>query len=209
MKMQFLLTLATFITFIIPVKAQLPKQILQSQPQNLQNITIPQDAAVIVYFPAGATVDVGQRQDFPLTVFLARPIHDYQGNVIVPENSLVTIILKPTDGGAKIIAQSVVVRGRIVPIRASSQMIPGTTITRKRANEKAVENGSVWGRIGGSTLSFINGGDPEQFDRGAMLGSAIGLISGLRSPENTRVVQIPQRSIYVLSLEAPFRLSTR
>jgi hypothetical protein len=65
------------------------------------------------------------------------------------------------------------------------------------------------GRIGGSTLGFISQGDPDQFDRGAMLGSAVGLISGLRSAENTRIVQIPQSSVYVLSLEAPIQLSTR
>jgi len=37
----------------------------------------------------------------------------------------------------------------------------------------------------------------------------MGLLSGLRSAENTRVVQIPQSSIYVLSLEAPITFSSR
>jgi hypothetical protein len=174
-----------------------------------QEINIPQDTAIIVSFPASVTVDVGQKKDYPLTVPLASPIQDSLGNVVAPENTPVTIILKPTDGGAKIIAQSLVVKGRIVSIKASSQMIPGTTITHMRANDKAVENGSVWGRIGGSTLGFISQGDPDQFDRGAMLGSAVGLISGLRSAENTRIVQIPQSSVYVLSLEAPIQLSAR
>ncbi|MEH2069246.1 MAG: hypothetical protein V7K47_13970 [Nostoc sp.] len=214
MKTQIFFSLACSISvlgsIILPASAQpVIIQPAQSAQAITQEINIPQDTAIIVSFPASITVDVGQKKDYPLTVPLASPIQDSQGNVIAAENTPVTIILKPTDGGAKIIAQSLVVKGRIVSIKASSQMIPGTTITHMRANDKAVENGSIWGRIGGSTLGFFSQGDPDQFDRGAMLGSAVGLISGLRSAENTRIVQIPQSSVYVLSLEAPIQLSAR
>ncbi|MBD2356548.1 hypothetical protein H6G41_18270 [Tolypothrix sp. FACHB-123] len=213
MKTQILLNLACSLSLLgavtVPAMAQQVPSV-PPQPQAIsQEITIPQDTAIIVSFPTPVTVDVGQKKDYPLTLPLASAIKDAQGNVVAPENTPVTIILKPTDGGAKIIAQSLVINGRIVSIKASSQMIPGTTITHKRANDKAVENGSVWGRITGSTLGFISNGDPEQFDRGAMLGSAIGLVSGLRSAENTRIVQIPQSSVYVLSLEAPIQFSGR
>ncbi|OUL24181.1 hypothetical protein BV378_19905 [Nostoc sp. RF31YmG] len=219
MKTQILLSLACSMSLLgaltVPASAQLvpsvsPQPTVQPQPQAVsQDLTIPQDTAIIVSFPASVTVDVGQKKDYPLTLPLASAIKDAQGNVVAPENTPVTIVLKPTDGGAKIVAQSLVINGRIVSIKASSQMIPGTTITQKRANDKAVENGSVWGRLTGSTLGFLSNGDPEQFDRGAMLGSAIGLVSGLRSAENTRIVQIPQSSVYVLSLEAPIQLSAR
>ncbi|MHC0061953.1 hypothetical protein ACWATR_03375 [Nostoc sp. UIC 10890] len=214
MKMQMLLSLACSISvlgsIILPANAQ-PVIIQPTQPNQAvnQEINIPQDTAIIVSFPASVTVDVGQKKDYPLTLPLASAIKDNQGNVVAPENTPVTITLKPIDGGAKIVAQSLVVNGRIISIKASSQIIPGTTITHMRANDKAVENGSVWGRIGGSTLGFFSQGDPEQFDRGAMLGSAVGIISGLRSAENTRIVQIPQSSVYVLSLEAPIQLSVR
>lgn len=213
MKSQILLSVACSLSLLgavtVPASAQ-PVPSVPPQPQAVsQDIIIPQDTAIIVSFPAPVTVDVGQKKDYPLTLPLASAIKDAQGNVVAPENTPVTIVLKPTDGGAKIVAQSLVINGRIVSIKASSQMIPGTTITHKRANDKAVENGSVWGRLTGSTLGFLSNGDPEQFDRGAMLGSAIGLVSGLRSAENTRIVQIPQSSVYVLSLEAPIQLSAR
>ncbi|MDZ7957499.1 MAG: hypothetical protein RMY34_06280 [Aulosira sp. DedQUE10] len=217
MKTQLLLSLACSLSLLgavtveasaQPVTTVPPQPTMQPQAAS-QDITIPQDTAIIVSFPASVTVDVGQKKDYPLTLPLANAIKDAQGNVVAPENTPVTIVLKPTDGGAKIVAQSLVINGRIVSIKASSQMIPGTTITQKRANDKAVENGSVWGRLTGSTLGFLSNGDPEQFDRGAMLGSAIGLVTGLRSAENTRIVQIPQSSVYVLSLEAPIQLSGR
>ncbi|MBD2450326.1 hypothetical protein H6G76_24840 [Nostoc sp. FACHB-152] len=213
MKTQTLFSIACSISLLgavtLPVNAQ-PVLTEPSQPQAVSSeIAIPQDTAIIVSFPAPVTVDVGQKKDYPLTVPLASAIKDAQGNVIASENTPVSIVLKPKEGGAKIVAQSLVINGRIVSIQASSQVIPGTTITHKRANEKAIENGSVWGRIGGSTFGFLNQGDPEQFDRGAMLGSAVGLVTGLRSAENTRVVQITQSSVYVLSLEAPISLSLR
>ncbi|MBD2210988.1 hypothetical protein H6G27_14000 [Nostoc linckia FACHB-104] len=217
MKTQMLLSLACSLSLLgavtVPASAQpttnaSPQATVQPQAAS-QDLTIPQDTAIIVSFPASITVDVGQKKDYPLTLPLASAIKDAQGNIVAPENTPVTIVLKPTEGGAKIVAQSLVINGRIVSIKASSQMIPGTTITQKRANDKAVENGSVWGRLTGSTLGFISNGDPEQFDRGAMLGSAIGLVTGLRSAENTRIVQIPQSSVYVLSLEAPIQLSGR
>jgi hypothetical protein len=213
MKTHLLLSLACSMSLLsavtLPTHAQ-QAPTLQPQPQATSSeISIPQDTAIIVSFPAPVTVDVGQKKDFPLTLPLASAIKDAQGNIVAPENTPVSIVLKPKEGGAKIVAQSLVINGRIVPIQASSQVIPGTTITHKRANDKAVENGAIWGRIGGSTLGFLGNGDPEQFDRGAMLGSAVGLISGLRSAENTRIVQIPQSSVYVLSLEAPISLSPR
>ncbi|WP_413199650.1 hypothetical protein [Nostoc piscinale] len=211
MKTNLLLSLACSIsllgTFTLPTHAQ---PVPTVQPQAISSeITIPQDTAIIVAFPAPVTIDVGQKKDYPLTLPLASAIKDAQGNIIAPENTPVSIVLKPKEGGAKIVAQSLVINGKIVTIKASSQVIPGTTITHVRANDKAVENGSVWGRIGGSTLGFISQGDPEQFDRGAMLGSAVGLLTGLRSAENTRIVQIPQSSVYVLSLEAPISLTPR
>ncbi|MDH6056275.1 hypothetical protein [Umezakia ovalisporum] len=217
MKIQILLTLGYSISLLgsvtLPASAQpIPTQPItgQSQTQAVsKEIIIPQDTAIIVEFPASVTIDVGQDKAYPLTLPLTNAIEDHQGNVLIPENTPVTINLKPTEGGVKIVAQSLVINGRIVAIQASSQTIPGTTITYKRAHDKAVENSSIWSQIGGDTLSFFSQGDPGQFDQGAMLGSIVGFIAGLGSAENIRVVQIPQRSVYVLSLEAPISFFSR
>lgn len=216
MKMQLLFSLAYSLcllgSFTLPASAQpLPIQPAgqSSTPRVSEEITIPQDTAIIIRFPASVTIDVGQNKVYPLTVPLTDAIQDDQGNIIVPKDAPVTINLKPTDGGAVIVAKSLVINGRIVAIKASSQTIPGTTITYKRANDKAVENSSMWSQIGGDTLGFFSQGNPKQFDRGAMLGSIVGFLTGLSSPENIRVVQIPQSSTYVLSLDAPINLSTR
>ena len=222
MKTQMLLSLACSISFLgsvtlgatdqnVPTQryGQPPATLRVQPPAVSQNITIPQSTAIVISFPQPLSVDVGQKQEYPFTVPLSQPIKDSQGNILVTENSPVSIVLKPTKGGAKIVAKSLVVNGQIVLIEASTQMIPGRTITQMRANDKARDNGSVWAKIAGSGWGVINGGDPEAFDQGVMGGSFIGGLIGARTPENTRVVDIPQNGVYVLSLSAPVQLSVR
>lgn len=221
MKSQILLSFACSISLLssVPLPASTqnipqlygqPPATLEDQPQNvIQDITIPQSTAIVISFPQPLTVDVGQKQEYPFTVPLSQSIIDSQGNVLVPENTPVSIVLQPTEGGAKIVAKSLVVHGQIISIEASTEMIPGRTITHMRANDKARDNGSVWGRIAGSALGLISGGEPEKFDLGVMGGSLIGGIIGARTPENTRVVDISQNSVYVLSLSAPIQLFAR
>jgi hypothetical protein len=169
-------------------------------------IVIPQTSGVIVAFPAAVTVDAGKKEEYPLTLPLAQALLDSNGNVVVPENTPVSIKLKPINKGAQIIAESLVVGGQIVPIKATSPVIPGSVITQMKGNDKAIESGAVYGRLAGSVFGFMGKGDPDKFDQGAMIGSALGMLSGLKTPEKVRVVQIPQGSIFVLTLQSPINL---
>lgn len=168
-------------------------------------ITIPSTTGIIISFVAPVTIDAGEAA-YPLTVPLSQAIADPQGNIIVPENSPVSILIQPEANGAKIVAQSIVIGGQIVPIQAVSPIIPGTTITHVRANDRAADEGATLGRIAASGFGFFNGGDPDAFDRGGMLGNFVGMVTGRRD-ESTRVVQIPQGSVYVLSLEEAIQIS--
>ena len=231
MKIQMLLSLATCVSLItsvsLPVIAEtVPSQTTPTSANNetvpnavqpasnqtsavsLKDITLAKNTAIIISFPTAMTVNVSEKQDVPLTVFLNKAIKDNQGNLLVPENSPVSIILKPTSKGAKIIAQSLVVNGQVLAIKASSPTIPSATITHKTGHEKAEQNESVWGKIGESAFSFANQGKTEESERGAMLGRTLGLVAGLNSPKKSRVVKIAENSIFVLSLEATVNLSS-
>ncbi len=231
MKIQMLLSLATCVSLItsvsLPVIAEtVPSQTTSTSVNNetvpnavqpasnqtsavsLKDITLAKNTAIIISFPTAMTVNVSEKQDVPLTVFLNKAIKDNQGNLLVPENSPVSIILKPTSKGAKIIAQSLVVNGQVLAIKASSPTIPSATITHKTGHEKAEQNESVWGKIGESAFSFANQGKTEESERGAMLGRTLGLVAGLNSPKKSRVVKIAENSIFVLSLEATVNLSS-
>ncbi|MBI4782766.1 MAG: hypothetical protein HY785_15800 [Oscillatoriophycideae cyanobacterium NC_groundwater_1537_Pr4_S-0.65um_50_18] len=208
-------------TIVTPVPVASP-QVVQSQPVQCvmapciessfthqpNRITIPQSTAVVVVFPTTVAVDVeDEDQPYPLTLPLAQAILDSQGNVLIPENTPISILIQPTDQGAKIMAQSLIFNGQIIQIQAVSPVIPSATITHTRANTRAMENGAVYGRLLGSGFGFVNNGDPDQFDRGAMLGSAVGMLMGLRSSDRSHIVQIPQGSVFVLALEAPIDLT--
>lgn len=188
---------------IEPLTAQ--PQLLRAAAASTQSPIIPADTGIIVSFLAPVAIDADEGA-YPMTLPLGQAITDAQGNVLVPENSPVSVVLQPEDGGARVVAQSIVINGKIVPIQATSPIIPGTTITHMRASQRAAENGSTFGRIAATGFGFFGGGDPDEFDRGAMLGTFVGMLSGRRD-ESTRVVQIPQGSVYVLPLAEAVTLS--
>ena len=175
-----------------------------------QGTMIPQTAGVVIKLPAAVTVDVGQKQDYPMTVPLAQPLLDLQGNEVVPMNTPVTIKLKPENGGAKIVAESIVVRGQIVAIQATSAVIPGNTITQQSGADRARETSGVLGNLFGAVMGATAGESRKAsaFDQGGMIGGAIGILSGMTSPKNIRIVQLPADSVYVLTLQAPISLPT-
>ena len=191
MKTQLLFSIVTSISLFasvsLPVVAETVPNPVEA-PVELKDITLAKNTAIIISFPAAMTVDVTEKQDFPLTVFLSKAIKDNRGNILVPENSPVSIILKPTGKGAKIIAQSLVVNSQVLPIKASSPIIPGGTVVHTTGNEKAEENGSVWSKIGENTFGFISGGKTEESQKGSMLGTTLGLLAGLNTPKKSRVV---------------------
>jgi hypothetical protein len=173
-----------------------------------RSAVIPQTAGVVISLPMPITVDVGQHQDYPLTVPLSQPLMDSQGNTLVPVNAPVTIKLKPENGGARIVAESIVVGGQIISIQASSAVIPGNTITQQEGAETARQNSAVYGNLFGAAMGAIapQARKADAFDQGGMIGGALGILTGMNSPKSLRVVQLPQGSVYVLSLQAPIAL---
>lgn len=211
MKFGTLLNLALMVSVSAPVALPAKAEVVVSSTTTTmirQGAMVPQTAGVIIKLPAAITVDVGQKQDYPLTVPLAQPLMDSQGTEVVPVNTPVSIRLKPENGGAKIVADSIVVKGQIVAIQASTAMIPGNTITQQTGADRARENSGVFGNLFGAVMGATA---PETrkasaFDQGGMIGGAIGILSGLTSPKNIRIVQLPADSVYVLTLQAPIAL---
>lgn len=171
-------------------------------------VVIPKSSGVIIKLPMDITVDVGQKQEYPLTVPLMQPLYDEQGNEIVPVNTPVVIKLKPENGGARIVAESIVFRGRIVEINAVTSVVPGQTIEQVSSGQRARENSGIYGNLFGSVMGAVapNSKKADMFDQGGLIGGAVGILSGLSSPKNVRIVQLPGDSVHVLSLQAPIVL---
>jgi hypothetical protein len=171
-----------------------------------QATVIPQTAAVIVVFPSDITLDAGKKQDYPITLFLNQPIFDGNGNAIVPEKSPISARLKPTKNGIKIIADSVVIRGQIISLNAESSILPASTIKIASGTEKAKENSGVFSRLGASAGGAVSGGNLEGIKNGGLIGSAVGIFSGLTSSEKVKVVKIAQGSQHILTLQTAINL---
>ncbi|MBD1821546.1 hypothetical protein H6F51_03345 [Cyanobacteria bacterium FACHB-DQ100] len=202
------LTIAVSAPVALPVSAQVVVSNTASISSSQSGTIIPQTAGVVIKLPGAVNVDVGQKQDYPLTVPLAQPLMDLQGNEVVPADTPVSIKLKPENGGARIVAEAIVVRGQIVPIQATTAVIPGNTIEQVSGAERARENSGVFGNLLGSVMGATapSSRSTDMFERGGMIGGAIGILSGMSSPKNVRVVQLPAASVYVLSLQAPIAL---
>ena len=215
MKAQTLLNLALMLTIAAPIAPARAESVTIRTTSVTSTTTtaspgnfIPQTAGLVISLPGAITIDVGQKQDYPLTVPLAQPLFNLQGEEIVPANSPVSIKFKPESGGARIVAEAIVVRGQLVKIQAMTDVIPGNTITQQSGADRARENSGVFGNLFGAVMGAAA---PESrkasaFDQGGMIGGAVGILSGITSPKNLRILQLPQGSVYVLLLQAPIAL---
>jgi hypothetical protein len=215
MKKQTLLSVALVVSMFgsttLPAFAEQPALVTPSMANQVPSV--PQSAAIVIAFPNEALIDASQGQDYPATVLLVQPVLDSYGNVVIPANSPVSIRLKPSSGGAKIIADSLIIRGQVFPIQASSVTIPGMKVTKVSAKDQAQENSSIYshllGGLGGAVGSF--GGNSEQSTaramQGGLLGMAVGTLTGMTSAKKALVVRIPQGSVYTLTLQAPIALA--
>ncbi|NET45924.1 hypothetical protein [Okeania sp. SIO2B3] len=207
-----MLTLSAF-SVILSLSSSMPtlaqQQTIVEQQQNSQTRTIPQSTAIVVAFPHPIEFDVGQEQPYSTTVPLAQPILDSQGDIAVPANSLVTVKLVPSNGGAQIVAESIVIAGQVVPIKASGSTIAGQEITLTKGPQKAGKNAPTYTRLGSNIVGAIGGGDLDSVVLGQMVGQGVGIIVDLSSPETINLLTIPPGSVYVLTLEAPIVSSGR
>lgn len=164
--------------------------------------TIPASTALTVTFPSNMVVNAKKKQDYPMTLFLAQPLFDSQGQQVVAANSPIAAKMTPTKGGAKIIAESLVINGRVVGIQASSPLIPSYSVTQTSSYQSAREGSAMFANIAGGITGGATGSN-SAFNRASFLGGGLGALAGLASSKKHKVVEVPAGSIYVLTLEAP------
>jgi hypothetical protein len=209
MKRQLIYALALTASVMVPTALPAAAQsVPQSYGSAAAGIVIPQSTAITVVFPANMVIDAKKDQDYPTTLLLAQPLLDSYGNQIAAQNSPVAARIHPVKDGAQVIAESLVIQGRTVPIQATSPVLPSRKVTLSSGTDEARGLSPLGGRIGGGLLGGLNGGDPTRFSQGAMLGSGIGAIAGFASGKSMQVVEIPQGSIYVLTLQTSVALAT-
>lgn len=208
MKKQTLLSIA--ISVLVSGINTVPAMAEQTVPYDLQTQeqlnVIPQSSALVVTFPQPVQLDAGQNNSLPMTLLLAQPIVDAVGRELVPSNSPIAVKLISSGENIRIVAESIVIGGQVVPIQATSSIIPSTRKTVVSGNEQARRNSPVGSRFGSSLVGAIGGGDNDSIITGGLAGNAVGIFVGMVSPKKVPVVSISQGSAYILKLETPVTL---
>ncbi|MEQ8382152.1 MAG: hypothetical protein RH949_07255 [Coleofasciculus sp. A1-SPW-01] len=172
-------------------------------------MTQPQPAmAIVVSFPEPVVFDIGQNQTVSITLYLAQPLQNSAGNVIVPANSPVEAYLVPHESGAFIVARSLVVNGQLIPIQANSNFLEGKTVTVRSGTDKAQVWGSTFARIAHGVVAPLSDGNLNEVYKYAAIADGVAHLAGAFSTEKARVVEIPQGTTYILRLQTTPSSST-
>ncbi|HBB33082.1 MAG TPA: hypothetical protein DDZ80_04375 [Cyanobacteria bacterium UBA8803] len=205
------LSLAITLSLLSPAQLSLLAQTTtsnsQAKPTTTQQpipnttVTIPKATAIVVTFPNNTQFDAGGQKSFPIVLRLAEPILDNNGNVLAPVNSRVNALLVPVDKSTQIVLQSLIIKGKIVPIKAYSQKIPGIKIRVKTRMEQAKNYALSSGRFGTVALAFNNNSNSSDMVKFTLISQAAGAIVGFLSPRSILVTEFAQNSEYILMLE--------
>jgi hypothetical protein len=193
-----------------PIGRPRPQQ-MTPPPAFADAVTIPQSSAIVVSFPAELTLDPKRKYNFPITLTLARPVIDEQGNVVLPARSLISARMKAMKGGDLIEADGVIIGGRVIPINAIGAMVPAQTRPEDFANQFVPSPGPVNNVFNSLVLwqSTALNLDP---DTDTYLGAALALLAGLTTPkpkDPPPYVSITQGTVYILTLAAPITVPRR
>jgi hypothetical protein len=157
-----------------------------------------QNIALLVAFPQPVTVDVGKGDRLSVTTYLTQNIQLPSGDVI-PANTPVSVTIQPQGEGAVLTADALVISGQKIPITAKSQLIPSRVVTNLRSEDVAKRKGAAFGNLL-SSIAGAAGVNIETQQRIANGGAALGIFTGMNSPENYRIVEISSGYPYVLDV---------
>ncbi|MDJ0510406.1 MAG: hypothetical protein QNJ64_14295 [Crocosphaera sp.] len=174
------LALVSLVSLTVPATATPYADIIinASVPQESvvnQGIVLPKSTALLVTFPQNTIVDVGQGDSSPIILPLMQDIKSPSGDIIIPANTPISLKVQPYQDGALLVAESIILDGQMIPIHATSSMLPGRTITRRTAEEMARQGSKVYGNLAtsiGGALG-VNISDMQRGGFGGAVGSTV------------------------------------
>lgn len=170
-----------------------------TQPAKAQSVTA-QPTALVIAFPKATNFDISNNQQLPTTLILAQPLVSNTGTLLADVNSPVQATLVATDEGARVQVEAVVSEGKILPIQAVSATIPFLEESSTEG-QKAGRGAGVWGRRGIAVGCLFNNCSADNQMMGGSTGALIGSFLGQGQSSSTKLVQIPQGSIFILQIQ--------
>jgi hypothetical protein len=178
-----------------------------------QRITIPNDSALVVFFPnelrLSAQRKAKQQHDLPLVLPLVQPILDEQGNIAIPARSLVSALVTQVEGGIYIRANSVVVGGMVIPIEATGAFIPLQNSPDDFYNY-ATKPPSLLNNLATNLSTWSTSAEDVFGQDGSLaIGAGLALVSGLTTPQSISpppTINIPQGTVHILTLTTSLQM---
>jgi hypothetical protein len=204
-----------------------------SEPKQRQETTIPKSSAVTVTFCSKVKFDPEKKESYPITLFLARPIMDSNGNIIAPVNSLVRGRLEAKESeedddddedneSTQIKVEALVIGGRFIPVETSPLSIPALADVQRESSytSSSYSNRSWDGPVIQVADGLLDSGLLENqgivndsIGNFLRLGLTVarGVTAGInepKPPEETRVMEVPQGIQLIFPLRQAVTLPT-
>jgi len=185
-------------------------------------ITIPKFSAITTTFCSDVKFNHEQASSFPVTLSLARPIMDNNGNVIAPINSLVSATVDANGNEIKIQPNALVIGGRYIPIETEKVALPALTDTRRSFNNfsSSFDRGQrgVAFRVTDNLIDWLalsRTNSVLEADTTTLLGFGLSVATGIAQglnepdppdPEESRVMEIREGIQLIFPLKASVEL---
>lgn len=129
----------------------------------------------------------------PLTVYLAHPIQDIYGSVVIPAGIPVAAEVAATVDGVRLMTKAVVFESQLLPFQAASALIPPQQIQEPLNPETPMLS---LGTVGGGFGLLIGGENAMQSGQAA--GQVTGMVLHMLSDRTTEVLGIEAQTEWVL-----------
>ena len=96
----------------------------EEEAHNFSGLTLPKNSAIVCRVLMDVVMDPERRYSLPITLLTTLDVHDTNGEVAIPSNSIVSAIIKKEDKGDLITIDRIVYRGLAVPINVDGRLIP-------------------------------------------------------------------------------------
>lgn len=92
--------------------------------EDYNSLQLPKNSAIVCRVLMDTVMDPERRYSLPITLLTTLDVHDVNGEVAIPSNSIVSAIIQKEDLGDFITIERIVYRGLAVPINVDGRLIP-------------------------------------------------------------------------------------
>lgn len=164
-------------------------------------VTIPSGTSIPVQYEREKIL-ITKQETVPLTLRVDANITTADGRVLIPAGSEVIGELRPAQGGAQFVAQTLVMGSQQMPINATSQVITTTETVRKGINVGNLVKNAALGTAAAAAIAAVTG-DRAIATEELLIGGGAGVVLNLIS------TFLGRNSVDLISIEPDTDLDLR